>query len=208
MGNLYAYGRVSGPMKEDSPLNPADRKGEVRRRMWETLLAAHEAGRIRAAEVRASDYFGPGAGQNAHLGPRFLGPLAASKTAWVVGNPALEHSWAYLPDIAATLAAASDDTAMGSVWHTPHSSRKSRLEIAGQVNRLLGSAGRVRPYPTLLFSIGGRLLPTVREIGATSYQFTAPFIAGSEHTEKVLGIRATDFETALQATLTDLVPAR
>lgn len=201
MGNLYAYGRAQMPMREDSPLQPADRKGEVRRRMWEELLAAHRAGRIQAAEVRASDYFGPGAGANAHLGPRFLKPLAASKTAWVVGNPSLPHSWAYLPDIAATLAAASSDGASGAAWHVPHASNLDRLAIAARVNGLRGSAGRVRSYPAALFRIGGTFLPDVREVGASSYQFLSAFTADSARTEEALDVRATPFDTALEATL-------
>ena len=203
MGNLYAYGRAPMPMQEDSPLNPVDRKGAVRRRMWEELLAAHTAGRIKATEVRASDYFGPGAGANAHLGPRFLKPLAASKTAWVVGNPSLAHSWAYLPDIAATLAAASADGASGTAWHVPHTSHLDRLSIAGRVNELLGSAGRVRSYPSALFRIGGCFFPEVREIGASSYQFTSAFTADSARTEAALGLRATPLDAALESTLSN-----
>lgn len=207
MGNLYAYGKVKVPMREDTPLHPCERKGAVRRSIWNELLAAHRTGRIQATEVRASDYFGPGAGANAHLGPRFFGPLAASKTAWVLGNPSLSHSWAYLPDIAATLAAASAETAMGSAWHVPHSTHLDRLSIAAQANSLLGSTGRVRSYPPGLIRAGGTLVPLLRELQATSYQFTSDFTAESEATETALGVHATDFQTALETSLRDLLPA-
>ena len=60
MGNLYGYGPVDGPMTQDLPLRPTTVKGRVRAQMWRDALAAHEAGRIRAAEARASDFVGPG----------------------------------------------------------------------------------------------------------------------------------------------------
>ena len=47
-------------MTEDLPLRPTTVKGRVRAQMWQDALAAHEAGRIRATEARASDFVGPG----------------------------------------------------------------------------------------------------------------------------------------------------
>ena len=59
MSNLYGYGPVTAPMTAGMPLRPTDHKGALRARMWEDARAAHEAGRIRATEARASDYIGP-----------------------------------------------------------------------------------------------------------------------------------------------------
>src|SRR6185312_5812073 len=53
MGNLYGYGRPSGPMTPESPLAATDTKGRVRAQMWADALAAHEAGRVRATDERA-----------------------------------------------------------------------------------------------------------------------------------------------------------
>ncbi len=66
-GNLYPYGPVDGPMHEDLPDAATDHKGVLRARMWADARAAHEAGRLRAVEVRGSDYVGPGIGQNGHV---------------------------------------------------------------------------------------------------------------------------------------------
>ena len=60
MGNLYGYGPVDAAMTPDLPLRPTTGKGRVRARMWQDAVAAHEAGRIRATEARASDFVGPG----------------------------------------------------------------------------------------------------------------------------------------------------
>ena len=47
-------------MHEDDPMRPAGHKGRLRADMWTEALARHEAGRLRATELRSSDYFGPG----------------------------------------------------------------------------------------------------------------------------------------------------
>jgi nucleoside-diphosphate-sugar epimerase len=58
--NLYAYGPVERPMTEETPAAATTRKGQLRARLAETLLAAHRAGTVRAVIGRGSDYYGPG----------------------------------------------------------------------------------------------------------------------------------------------------
>lgn len=61
VSNLYGYGPVTAPMTESTPLAATGVKGGVRARMWRDALEADQEGRLRAVELRASDYFGPGA---------------------------------------------------------------------------------------------------------------------------------------------------
>src|SRR6516162_5048550 len=56
--NLYAYGPVDGPLREDLPAIARGRKGRVRVEMAAELLGAHQDGRARVAIGRASDYYG------------------------------------------------------------------------------------------------------------------------------------------------------
>ncbi|WP_394942212.1 NAD-dependent epimerase/dehydratase family protein [Psychromicrobium sp. YIM B11713] len=202
MGNLYAYGVPDGAMTAQTPFNPHDSKGQIRAELWQSLLSAQEKGDIRAAEVRASDYFGPGSSVNAHLGDRFFGPLLEGKTTQVVGDPSLKHSWAYLPDIAETLiAVAREEDALSRAWVTPHSSHDSRLRIADQVAELSGVQGKVIGIPGWVLRGMGLFNPRMREVAASSYQFTHEFIADSTETEERFGLRATPFEQALHTTL-------
>jgi nucleoside-diphosphate-sugar epimerase len=57
--NLYAYGPVDGPLREDLPAIAQGRKGRTRVAMAAESLAAHRAGRVRVAIGRAADYYGP-----------------------------------------------------------------------------------------------------------------------------------------------------
>ena len=61
LGNLYGYGPVDKPMTEDLPMRPNSVKGTLRAQIWAEAKAAHDAGRVRVAEVRASDFIGRGA---------------------------------------------------------------------------------------------------------------------------------------------------
>src|SRR4051812_50199678 len=106
MGNLYGYGRPTGPMTPESPLAATDTKGRIRARMWADMLAAHEAGRVRVTEGRAADFVGPQVpADHSHL-MRQLPALRAGRRAWVGGDPDVPRGWAYLPDVPAALAGA------------------------------------------------------------------------------------------------------
>ena len=61
LGNLYGYGSVRVPMTESLPLRPNSTKGRIRAQIWADAKAANDAGRLRATEVRASDFIGLGA---------------------------------------------------------------------------------------------------------------------------------------------------
>lgn len=201
MGNLYSYGRATMPMTEHSPEITTETKGLVRKAMWASFRAAHERGDLRAVEVRASDYVGPGATATAHLGARFFEPAIAGRRVNVVGDPAAAHSWAYLPDIARTLVAASDHRGdWGRVWHVPSASEASRVEIAAWIGEHYGSTPSVRGYPDPLLRALGWFNPMMREVRASSYQFTAPFICDSTETRRELGVRATPWDEVLEVT--------
>ncbi|MBG6214057.1 MAG: hypothetical protein LH475_06745 [Cryobacterium sp.] len=81
MGNLYPYGSPIVAMTEHSPETTTEAKGLIRQAGWAKMRAAQDAGTIRAVEVRASDYFGPGATGAAHLGESFFTAVLRSKTA-------------------------------------------------------------------------------------------------------------------------------
>lgn len=59
MDNLYMYGPVDGPRTEDTALTDYGDKPAVRAQITRTWQAAHDAGRVPVAAVRASDFYGP-----------------------------------------------------------------------------------------------------------------------------------------------------
>lgn len=200
MGNLYPYGTPTGPMTERSLPLTTEKKGLIRQAGWAKVRAAHERGDIRAVEVRASDYFGPGSSGTAHLGESFFNGVLHSKTARVVGIPSMNHSWSYLPDIATTLIAAADYSGdWGRIWHVPSASF-NRSEIARQLNARYGTHGVVTGYPQWMLRSLGSVSPMMKEVWASSYQFVVPFIIDSTETERELGVSASDWDEALFTT--------
>lgn len=207
VSNLYGYGRVDAPMTEDTPLRPNGTKGEIRARMWGDALAAHRAGRVRATELRAADYFGPGAGAGtSYLNQYVVTPAAAGRTVrLVMGGPDVPHSWTYLDDIgvlAATLA--TDDRGWGRAWHVPTTPPRTARQVAADAAAV---RGRPAPRVVLLPAVvrrAARVVPVVRELDETRHQFERPFVLDSSAATGVFGLEATPWEDALRRTVESL----
>lgn len=124
-------GRADDPRQ--TPLRPSDHKGELRARMWREALAAHEAGRVRVAEARSSDYIGPTLPISSGLLARYADATLAGKTATVFADPDQPHSWTAIDDVAATLAALGrDERAWGfGVDRALEPARDSARDAAG-----------------------------------------------------------------------------
>ncbi|HWJ85028.1 MAG TPA: NAD-dependent epimerase/dehydratase family protein [Cellulomonas sp.] len=195
-GNLYGYGEGSGVMTESTPQRSTERKGAVRAQMWRDALARHEAGDLRATEIRASDYIGPGTVGPAHAGARLFEPLLAGKTLRPVGDPDQPHAWTYLPDFAAALvAAATSESAWGRPWLAPTNGPLSYRELAG---RLAAEAGlpepTISPVPDLVLRAIGLVVPPMREVARVAYQQRAPFVVDSSLSERELGVAPTPWD--------------
>lgn len=205
-GNLYAYGPVSEPMREGQPDRPAGTKARVRAAMTAEALALHKAGRIRAVEVRASDYLG--AGDQSVL-DRVLPRALAGRPVRVIGAPDQPHSWTWAPDVARTLvAAAAYEPALGRVWHALTNPPRTQREVVADHCRAAGVPPvRVGALPHLALRAVGLVNPTVRELEETRYQFVRPFVLDSTATERELGLAPTDWDDVCRANVA-LVRAR
>ncbi|MFD0275428.1 NAD-dependent epimerase/dehydratase family protein [Kitasatospora sp. NPDC127111] len=204
LGNVYGYGPVDGRYHERLPLAPTTRKGRVRAALWSDALAAHRAGRVRATEVRASDFLGAGAGSPFHL---MVAPAV------VAGDPAgypadldAPHSWSYTGDVAATLiAAARSDASWGEVWHVPGTGDLSAGALAGELAR---AAGAPAPKLTALspeeLARAGEADEVLAEVVEMGYLYYRPLLLDSTRTEEVLGVSATPLDTVLAETARSL----
>lgn len=202
-GNLYSYGAGNEHMHEDDPLATRETKGQVRARMWADALARHDAGALRAVEVRGSDYLGPGAEAHAHVGPRMLAPLLAGRVLRPIGSADQPHTWTYLPDFAAALAAAAAlPAAWGRPWHVPSPEPQTYRQVAERFAAAAGApAPRISPVPLALVRALGVAQPMMREVHAVGYQFTAPFVADDAASRSVLGTSSTPWDDVVTQTL-------
>ena len=192
MDNLYAYGAgATMPMREDTPMRPTGPKGEVRARMAAELLEAHAVGRLRAAIVRASDYYGPLVRDSA-FGERVVPRVLAGRRVSLLGSLDVPHALSFMPDVAATVAAVvTRPEAAGRTWLVPNAPAVTQREVVAAFARAAGTQPRVGAVPRAVITLGGVFVPVFRELGETWYQFAERWTTDSTRTEAELGVRAT-----------------
>ena len=202
MSNLYGYGPVTEPMTAQMPLNPTDHKGALRARMWEEARAAHEAGRIRATEARASDYIGPTLPAASGLLARYAQATLVGKPASVFADPDVPHAWTAIDDVARTLVMLGrDERAWGRPWLVPSNPPVSVREALRELSTAVGAPEpRLRVVPRWLLKTGGLVVPLLREVDGMLYQFDAPFEVDATETEQTFGIRPTNWDQLLAET--------
>lgn len=200
--NLYPYGPVDGPMVEGMPDAATTVKARIRAQMWADALAAHQAGRIRAVEVRGSDYMGPWVTQ-AHIA-RVIPAALAGKTVRVVGRPDQPHSFTDVRDMGRALATvAQRPETWGRVWHAPTNPPRTQAEAVADVCRAAGREPvRVKGFPRAVLGLGGRVVPLLRELRETEYQFQRPYVLDSTAITSELGLEPTPWEEVCRATAT------
>jgi nucleoside-diphosphate-sugar epimerase len=200
LGNLYGYGPMEGPLTEDHPLAATGPKGEVRARTWLEAKAAHDAGRVRATEVRAGQFLGPGAFSifNAMVVPKVLtGRLALVPAA--LDTP---HSFTSIDDAARTLVTvARDDRAHGHPWHAP----VVVSSVRNAATRLAELAGAPPPQLAEMtdreLTLLGTTAPLWDELWETHHMSHAPFVVDASRIQSTFGLQATPLDDVLTATL-------
>jgi len=198
--NLYMYD-TSAPIREDSRLAPSSRKGELRWRMGEEVMAAHLRGQLRATQLRSADYYGPGVTGSA-WGERVFGPLVAGKPAQLTGSLDVPHAVAYIEDVGRAVAElATRDEVLGRVWIAPHVPARTQREMVAIAAAAAGVEPRASGMGPLMMRLGGLFVPMAREMVEMMYQFTRPFEVDSGRIERDLGLTATPLEEGMARTV-------
>ncbi|QWF77762.1 NAD-dependent epimerase/dehydratase family protein [Amycolatopsis sp. CA-230715] len=204
LGNTYGYGPVDVPMTEDLPMAPTTVKGKVRARMWTDALMAHEEGRVRAVEVRSSEYLGAGAASAYTL--MVVPAVLAGAEAAYPGDLDARKSWNHVGDVARTLVAASrqaSGTDWGRAWHVPPT---ATLSVRDLTRRLAHLAGVADPVLTAMSFEELRKLgetdTVIAEIVEMYYVNDRPHILDPATTRTRLGVGATPIDEVLRETIT------
>lgn len=102
-GTVYNFGPDAGDaVDESAPQNPVTRKGAIRVAMERRLEEAAAEG-VRTLIVRAGDYFGPRTG-NSWLAQGMVPTPGPVKRVFNPSRRGVGHAWAYVPDLAETMA--------------------------------------------------------------------------------------------------------
>jgi nucleoside-diphosphate-sugar epimerase len=202
LDNVYAYGRVDGPMTEETPFNPCSRKGEVRARIATALLEEMRTGNVQAMIVRSADFYGPGAIQSLPHATVFT-RLRAGKTPQWVGDAKTLHTFTFTPDAGRAIAVLGrTPAAYGRTWHLPTS--KELLSGENFVRLACDLAGRpygIQVAPRWLLWTMGLFVPVLRESREMMYQFDYDYRFDSTRIEATFGLAATPYRQGIAGTL-------
>ncbi len=175
----------------------------MRAAVWEQALKLHQQGRVKAVEVRASDFFGPGVTDGGHLAARVVPRLLRGKPVSTLGNPDAPHSWSYLPDVARALVeVAGEQRAWGRAWHVPTEPALSTREMVARLAARAGSGPvAVRRMSPAVLGVASVFSPLIRELKEIRYQFDRPFVVDSSAYEAEFAVRATPVDEQIGATV-------
>jgi nucleoside-diphosphate-sugar epimerase len=208
---IYNFGRDAAPiLRENSPQRPPTAKGAVRVEMEVMLQRASLYG-VRSLVVRSGDFFGPGAG-NSWLTQGMVRAKRRIKSLSYMGTPNVGHSWAYLPDLAETVAQLVESPrslADYEVFHFRGHWFERGVELAEIICRMGGIPYRqIKPFPWWALKLAAPFVEVFREMQEMRYLWKVPLQLDNSKLCAYIGAEPhTDIETALTATLGDLLAA-
>ena len=200
--NVYPYGRMSGPMTEDSPYAPCSKKGELRAKLNEELLTDARAGNVKAALARGPDYYGPRAGITTNYGDHVLGRAVAGKAANVFGDPDARHTFVCVDDFARGMVQIGErEDAMGQTWHVPCPPPLTQREMVGLVYAALGKPTRLSAMPGPLLMMLSWFMPIMRELREMEYQWRMDYDFRHDKFDRTFGAGFVPHSTAVAETV-------
>jgi nucleoside-diphosphate-sugar epimerase len=178
--NVYMYGKVTGPMTEETPFNPCSQKGEVRAKIARLIWDEVAKGSLTALIARAADFYGPET-QNSFLNVMAFDNLKKGKSAQLMISKNLKHTFTYTPDAGkATALLGNTHTAYNQTWHLPTDmdalTGQQIVEIAANA---LGMKAKITVLPRFMIQIAGLFNPIIKESVEMLYQYDSDYIFDS-----------------------------
>lgn len=200
--NLYMYGSTDGqPIREDLPYAAKGHKGRTRAAMAQEILDAHKSGKIRAALVRGSDFYGEGV-RLSSMGERIFDPLLQGKTAQFIGNFDLPHTYTYIGDFGkAMVMVGENDEALGRAWHVPNAPTITSRQMIEKIAAEIGVEAKISAMPKFMFTLLSLVHPYLKELREMMYEFEEPYIVDHSQFEAAFGNIATPMDEAIRRTI-------
>ena len=202
---IYNFGaNAPSVVTESSPQIPTSRKGQVRVEMELKLQKASLEG-VRSIVVRAGDFFGPGAG-NSWLTRGMVMSRDRARSVYYPGPAEVGHAWAYLPDLAETMARLIDCGRPMSAYEMFHFRGHwfdRGAEMAEGACRALNiSKDRIKQFPWWAVKLGSPFVNAFHEMLEMRYLWQVSLQLGNSKLRTFIDAEAhTPLETALAATL-------
>jgi len=175
--------------------------------MEERLRAASRDG-VPVLIVRAGDFFGPHAG-NSWFSQGLVKPGRPLRSVVYPGEHDAGHAWAYLPDLALTIARLLDraaDLGPFEVFHFGGHSFERGVELAETIRRVAGIPNaRIRRFPWFAIYALAPFVETFREMLEMRYLWSRSLLLDNCKLVAFLGEEPhTSLDDAIRTTLTGL----
>jgi nucleoside-diphosphate-sugar epimerase len=168
-GNVYNFDPADGPIfDEHAPMHPVTPKGRLRQAMEARLRRASENG-ARVLVVRAGNFIGAHAHSTwlRHL----IKPARHGYALSAAGPRDVRHAWAYLPDVAATIAELLEQPAALPVFSVFHfrGYEASFDDFAAAIQQASGKAVAMKRFPWWLMRMAAPFSPWIRSLFEMRY---------------------------------------
>lgn len=192
--NVYMYGRVDGPMTEETLFNPCSKKGEVRAKVARMLIDEWQRGAITAMIARAPDFYGPHGHNSVPYALVFDLLARGKKPMWFAGCN-LPHSFTYTPDAAESLVQlAESPAAWNQTWHVPAAPNPpTGKEFIATAAKVFGVPPKCRVVGNITLRLVGLINPMIREMREMMYQYDSPYIFDSSKYARAFGFEGTPY---------------
>ena len=196
--NVYMYGPVAGPMTEETPYNPTSKKGEIRARIAEKLMAEAKAGNIKATIARAADFYGAES-LNSFYDSMVLAKFAKKQKPMWLGSPDSKHAFTYVPDAGkAMYLLGQHPEADNLVWHVPTAPALTGREFIQLAAKTFNTPPSFMKVNKFMLQALGLFTKAIGETAELYYQYQMDYIFRSEKFQNAFGVRPTAYADGVQ----------
>ncbi|HSE39880.1 MAG TPA: NAD-dependent epimerase/dehydratase family protein [Acidobacteriota bacterium] len=199
--NVYMYGKVYGPMTEETPYRPVSRKGEIRAQIATMLLDEIRAGKITAMIARSADFYGPNVKNGIYNILIFEKFAKGEKGAWFA-NDSVRHSFTFTPDTSKSLIVlAESEQAWNQTWHLPTAPNPLRgKEYITLAANQFGVPPRYKVLGRMMVALAGMFNSDIRETYEMLYQYEMDYIFDSSKFASVFNCKPTGYTEGIKLT--------
>ena len=208
-GTVYNYGPDAFSLiREASPQNPTTRKGKLRVEMERRLRAAVEEG-VPVLILRAGDFFGGRMPGNNWFAQGLVKPGKKLRSVTYPGPHRVGHAWAYLPDMAETMARLllrADELPRFALFNFGGHWLEQGIEMVDAIRYAARMPDApVKRLPWFALTLLSPFVETFREMREMRYLWKKPVRLDNAKLVAFLGHEPhTPLDIAVRATLADL----
>ena len=196
--NVYMYGLVNGPMLEDTPYKPISKKGKVRAKIADQLMAEVKAGNIQASILRAPDFYGTDS-KNSSFDMMLLDKYAKKETAQWVGDPKKKHNYVYIPDCGkAMYLLGQNPLSDNQIWHAPTAAPLVGTEFINMAANIYLVKPKYMSINKFMLWVFGLFNKVVAGVVEMYYQYDHDYNFNSDKFEKAFNFKPTSYEEGIR----------